>query len=117
MPINEKSRSSGVGGMPKPCCNQMSQLGSNIKLARLRRKIRQEDMARRVAISVKTYRKIENGDPSIAIGLYLSALYMMGLNDEFSLIAAPGSDRIGIAMEKRDLPMRVRIKENEALDF
>ena len=62
----KKERSIGTKAMPKVCCAQMLKLGGNIRLARARRKIRQEDMAKRIAISVKTYRKIEAGDPTVA---------------------------------------------------
>jgi len=51
-----KARSIGVLGLSRYNCQQMETQGSNIEFARKKRKIRQEDMANRVAISVKTYR-------------------------------------------------------------
>lgn len=114
---SSKERSIGVKAMPKACCVQMANFGENIRLARVRRKIRQEDMAKRIAISVKTYRKIENGDPTVAVGLYVSALFMLGMSDEFSSLADPTKDRVGISMERRHMPERVRLKNDKALDF
>ncbi|MGD0960321.1 MAG: helix-turn-helix transcriptional regulator [Methylomonas sp.] len=112
-----KERSLGVKALPKSCRNQMAALGENIRLARIRRKIRQEDMAKRIAISVKTYRKIENGDATVAMGLYLSALFMLGLSEDFSALADPAKDRIGLSMERRNMPERIRLQKDKALDF
>ena len=112
-----KDRSIGVKAMPKVCCTQMVHFGENIRLARTRRKIRQEDMAKRIAISVKTYRKIESGDPTVAIGLYASALFMLNISDDFSSLADPANDRIGLSMERRNMSERIRLKKDKELDF
>lgn len=110
-------RSIGIAAMPKECCHLMNSLGANIKLARKRRKIKQTDMANSIAISVQTYRKIENGDPSVAIGLYLSALYMLELHADFAKLASPYTDKIGLAMTKAGLPKRIRDRYEKDLDF
>lgn len=112
-----KARSIGILGLSRYNCQQMDALGSNIGLARKKRKIRQEDMASRAAISVKTYRKIEKGDPGVAIGLYLAVLSIMDLDLPFSDLADPTKDKIGLALEKRALPERVKLKRNKELDF
>lgn len=112
-----EKRSIGILALPGPCCQQMQHLGEHIRLARMRRKIRQDDMAKRICIAVKTYRKIEKGDPAIAIGLYLSALYMLGLHSDFSILASPERDRIGLMHEEMRLPKRVRLAKDKELDF
>ena len=112
-----KARSIGILGLSRYNCQQMDALGSNITLARKKRKIRQEDMANRAAISVKTYRKIEKGDPGVAIGLYLAVLSIMDLDLPFSDLADPARDKIGLTLEKRALPERVKLKQKKELDF
>lgn len=112
-----EKRSIGIAAMPMACCKQMENLGEHIRLARMRRRIRQDDMAKRICIAIKTYRKIEKGDPSIAIGLYLSALYMLGLHADFSLLASPERDRIGLMQEEMRLPKRIRLARDKELDF
>jgi len=109
------TRSIGIAAIPKECVTQIIALGENIKKARLSRKLRQEDIAKQVVISVKTYRKIEAGDPSVSVGLYLSTLYMLELNKEFSNLAA--NDKIGEALDRRAMPKRIKIKQNKELDF
>ena len=115
--LKNKSRSIGILGLSRYNCQQMDILGSNIALARKKRKIRQEDIANRAAISVKTYRKIERGDPSVSIGLYLAVLSIMGLDLPFSDLADPAKDKVGLELEKRALPERVKLKLNKELDF
>lgn len=57
-------------------------LGENIKLARLRRRITSTQMAERAGVGRTTYWKIENGDPNVLIGYYISVLFVLGLEPE-----------------------------------
>ena len=56
----------------------LKQLGENLRQRRLERNDRQEDAAARLGLSPKTYRKMENGDPSISIGPWLIAIRIYG---------------------------------------
>ena len=56
----------------------LKQLGENLKQQRLARDDRQEDAAARLGLSPKTYRKMENGDPSTSIGSWLMAIRIYG---------------------------------------
>lgn len=96
---------------------KLTELGSNIKTARLRRKIKQSDLAGRILVTPKTYRKIESGDPSVSIGLYFHALLALGLDSDLFKVADPKADAIGLMMEKRNLPQRIRDSQDKELDF
>lgn len=48
----------------------LSQMGEQIKLARLRRNLTVDLVAERANISRATLWKVEKGDPSVAIGIY-----------------------------------------------
>ena len=67
--------------------------GEQIKLARLRRNISMESMAERAKISRVTVAKIEKGDPSVSIGMYLSVLNVLGMQDDILKLA--GDDHVG----------------------
>ncbi|MCP1727907.1 transcriptional regulator with XRE-family HTH domain [Natronospira proteinivora] len=64
------------------------QLGANLRAARKRRfpGDTQSDFARRIGVSHYTWRKMEKGDPSVAMGSYLRAAHLLGLAE--ALVAA-----------------------------
>jgi len=68
-------------------------LGEQIQLARLRRKFSAEQVAERAGISRKTVYNIEQGIPTVAIGSYLQVLFVLGLEQDLSMVAA--SDPLG----------------------
>ena len=65
----------------------LSELGENIKLARLRRKLSAEQVSERANISRPTLVAIENGSPSVSIGSYLLVLKVLGLEKDFLQLA------------------------------
>ncbi|MDD7269313.1 MAG: helix-turn-helix transcriptional regulator, partial [Treponema sp.] len=52
----------------------LTELGENIKLARLRRGLSSELIAERAGISRATLVNVEKGSPSVAMGIYMSVL-------------------------------------------
>jgi transcriptional regulator with XRE-family HTH domain len=69
----------------------LTDLGERIKLARRRRGITSEQMSDRVGISMVTYRKIEAGDASVAMGHYLATLQALQLQSDLALLAREDS--------------------------
>lgn len=63
------------------------ELGENIKLARLRRKLSSEQVAERANISRPTLTAIEKGSPTVSMGSYLLVLQVLGLEKDFLLLA------------------------------
>ena len=91
------------------------QLGRNIHIARLRRKMRLEDLAKRVGISRYVMSDIEKGKPTTAIAAYIGALWALGLSDELYQIADPDHDTEGRALEHARAP-KTAAKRKKALD-
>lgn len=60
--------------------------GQRIQLARLRRELSTPVFAERVGISRNTLKKVEEGDPSVALGTYLRALRVLGLESDFEAV-------------------------------
>jgi transcriptional regulator with XRE-family HTH domain len=85
-------------------------LGSRIRIARLRRKLRQEDLARQIGKTRATVIAIEQGSPTTEIGAYVSALWALGLLRELDLVADPGLDRDGQALLFSPADKRVRLR-------
>ena len=65
----------------------LSEMGDNIKLARLRRRLSAEQVSERANISRPTLIGIEKGAPTVGIGSYLLVLHVLGLENDFLLIA------------------------------
>jgi transcriptional regulator with XRE-family HTH domain len=87
-------------------------LGSRIRLARLRRKLRQEDLAAKIGRTRATVIAIERGSPKTEIGIYVSALWALGLLQELELVADPGLDRDGQALCFSAADKRVRLRRS-----
>lgn len=68
-------------------------LGENLRLARKRRKLTLEQIAERAGIARSTLWLVEKGDPGVAIGAYIQVLFVLGLEEDISLVAA--DDELG----------------------
>ncbi len=96
---------------PDPVCRALSKLGSRIRLARTRRRLRQEDLAGRIGCARSTVVAIERGTTTTEIGAYVSALWVLGLLDELDLVADPSLDRDGQALTFSVADKRVRPRQ------
>ena len=94
-----------------PVAHSVVRLGSRIRLARLRRKLRQEDLARKIGRTRATVAAIEQGSPTTEIGAYVAALWALGLLQELDLVADPGLDRDGQALSFSAVDKRVRLRQ------
>ena len=66
----------------------LEKMGEQIKLARLRRGLSAEAVARQAGISRTTMCSVEKGSPSVAIGIYASVLHVMNEMDRDLLYIA-----------------------------
>lgn len=93
----------------------LTEMGENIKLARLRRKLSSEQVAERANISRPTLLSIEKGKPTVSIGSYLSVLQVLGLENDFLLIAK--DDELGRKLQDAQILTNARapkrLRENE----
>lgn len=108
--INKLSKS-----LPASVEKILIQLGRNIHIARIRRKMRLEDLAERVGISRYLMSDIEKGKPTTSIAAYVGALWALGLSDDMYLIADPDRDFEGKAFESARAP-KTAAKRKKALD-
>ncbi len=75
----------------------LKELGEQIQLARLRRRLSAEQIAERTGLGRKTIYNIEQGSPTVAIGSYLQVLFVLGLEKDLSMVAA--SDPLGSKLQ------------------
>lgn len=91
------------------------QLGRNIHIARLRRRMRLEDLAERVGFSRYVMSDIEKGKPTTAVAAYIGALWALGLTDDMRSIADPDHYAEGKALVNIRSP-KTAAKHKKALD-
>lgn len=90
----------------------LSQMGEQIKLARLRRKISAVLVAERAGVSRATVWAVEKGSPSVAIGIYAAVLHALnGMDRDILLIAR--DDELGRKLQDLGLSTRKRAPKRE----
>lgn len=80
---------------------QLNALGLRLRLARERRKLGTELFAERLGVSRETLRRMEKGDHSIAMGTFLRALRVLGLDQDIDQLAA--DDELGRKLQDIEL--------------
>lgn len=78
--------------LPASAAKALADLGGNLALARQRRKESLRAWASRMAVSVPTLIRMEKGDPSVGMGVYATALWLMGRHAALPEMAAPVHD-------------------------
>jgi transcriptional regulator with XRE-family HTH domain len=94
--------------LPGPASRALSTLGSNLCLARKRRKESLASFAERMQVSVPTLQKMEKGDPTVSIGVYASALWLIGRAQFLGMIADPATDETALMLELHNLTGKKR---------
>ena len=80
-------------------------MGEQIKMARLRRKLSATLVAERAGISRASLWKVENGNPSVAIGIYAAVLHALN-NMDRDLLRVAGDDELGRKLQDMQLMNR-----------
>lgn len=85
--------------------NILRTMGKQIKMARLRRKLSATLVAERAGISRSTLWKVENGNPSVAVGIYAAVLHALNNMDK-DLLKIAGDDELGRKLQDIELLRR-----------
>lgn len=101
-------RNKSSRALPIPVRTALRKLGSDIRDARLRRRVSTVIMANRALIDRKTLRKVENGDAGVSAGAYATILFVLGMTDRLAELADARFDRVGLTLEEERLPKRIR---------
>lgn len=88
--------------LPPAAAQALRGLGENLAIARLRRRESQREWAGRLGCSVPTLNRLERGDPSVSIGLYATALWLIGRVSSLPALAAPAEDRGALEGDVRE---------------
>jgi len=85
----------------------LDQLGGNLKMARLKRRISLQDFAERIGVSKRTVSRMEKGDDGVSIGTLAMACLVLGELERIEMFLDPGSDDIGLLLDRNNLPKRI----------
>lgn len=95
---------------------RVRRIGSNLQLARKRRRKSVKQAAEMIGTSESSVRRMESGDPSVKIATFLAAIEVYQLDNSLRF-AEPEDDVIGLTLDKQRLPQRVRRKKEKKFDF
>ena len=84
----------------------LKELGENIKLARLRRKLSGEQVSERANTIRATLWQVEKGSPTVAMGTYCQILFVLGLEKDLLKIAE--DDTLGRKLQDAELIIKER---------
>jgi transcriptional regulator with XRE-family HTH domain len=94
--------------MPLPVKRALAKLGDDIRTARIRRRIPTALMAERMLVTRTTLRKVEKGDAGVSMGIYATALFILGMTQRLYELADVRDDLVGQQLEEGRLPKRIR---------
>ena len=104
-------QSLALQSLPPKVRRSLAKLGGDIAMARRKRTLTTMMMAERIGSAKTTYLKVEQGDPSVSMGVYAMALFVLGFGDAIGDVVDPRRDDIGLLLDAERLPKRVRPKK------
>jgi transcriptional regulator with XRE-family HTH domain len=104
-------RSSVTDVLPSRVRRALTKFGADLSLARRRRHLTVAMMAERAGISKGTYRRVEKGDPTVSLGAYAMALFVLGFGEPLGELADVRRDDQGLLLEAERLPKRIRARK------
>lgn len=91
----------------------LNQLGTRLKLARLRRRYSADLVAQRAGISRRTLARMEQGDPAVALGIYARVLQVLRLEQDLAQIAV--DDELGRRLQDAGLAPKQRAPKQRTI--
>src|SRR5580700_11122889 len=85
---------------------RLTEVGENLRLARLRRRLSATQVSERAAISRPTLTAIERGDPTVSFGAYARVLFCLGLENDLTLLGR--DDELGRKLQDAGLAVKHR---------
>lgn len=102
--------SKAQSALPLSVRRALAKLGADISTARRRRSMTVATLAERAFVGRNTITRVERGDPGVALGIYATVLFVLGLAERVGDLADPLTDQVGLTLAEEQLPKRVRPK-------
>jgi transcriptional regulator with XRE-family HTH domain len=111
------ARNTLLEATPYPVEHALKKVGSNLRIARLRRKLTIQEVAEKIGAGPRAIRAAENGKPSTLIAVYAALLWAYGLLSPFEDLANPADDQEGLALSGLGIGDRARRSKGLDNDF
>jgi hypothetical protein len=103
---------SAIDALPPAAAAALRKLGADLTTARKRRKQSLRAWAVRLDVSVPTLMRMEKGDAAVSIGVYATALWMVGRHEALAALAEPKEDVAALENEIAAAAQRHRREGN-----
>lgn len=94
----------------------LAEVGSNIDLARTRRRLTVKSVCNRAGITAQTYKRLIDGEAGVTLAVLLGVLSALDLEEDFATLASPALDKVGITLERAAKPARIRNGDDNGLE-
>lgn len=108
-------RSQVIETMPPMVLNQLRAFGENLGVARKRRRESLKAWSQRIGVSEPTLTRMEKGDPTVSLGAYATALWLIGRSAMIAELAAPEHDKGALEEAVRMAKVRA-VRKSTSLD-
>jgi hypothetical protein len=101
--------------LPPVAASALRALGEHLAIARVRRRESQRAWAKRLGVSIPTLIRMEHGEPSVGIGIYASALWLMGRVQALAELADPKHDQGALELDVRRAVKRRAVRSQGSI--
>ncbi|HKY37533.1 MAG TPA: hypothetical protein VJN18_16435 [Polyangiaceae bacterium] len=102
--------SRALSSLPSTASEALRGLGENLAIARVRRKESQRIWAARLGVSIPTLIRMEQGEPGVGIGIYATALWLIGRVQALPELADPKHDQGALENDVRQAVKRRAVR-------
>lgn len=103
--------------LPAQVAERTKELGYRVRLARTRRGMSIAEVADKAGINRNTLNALEFGKPGVALGVYVTVLWALGLDKTLEAVAHPDADIHGKTLEASRRPARVRKSQKSKNEY
>jgi transcriptional regulator with XRE-family HTH domain len=107
----------GKFAVPAEVAKRRKLLGQRVRVARIRRGLSIVELADKVGINRNTLNALELGKSGVALGVFITVLWTLGLDKTLDAAADPEADAHGKALEASRRPKRVRKQADAKGDY
>ena len=97
--------------LPPAVKRSLREFGGDLATARRKRGLTTRAVAERMGVAKNTYLRAEKGDPTVGLGVYAMALFVLGFGSPLGTLIDISRDDTGLLLDEERLPKRVRTKK------